>query len=323
MIKQILETETMNKQHFRIIYDGQALQEHTMDVRDLAPALLAMGNVFEEANYVLNGDRAKVSVQVKASFQTGCFGIDLDVVQSLANQIKDLFANQHVAKAKEILDLLGISSFDAVIGTGGAAYASLIVFMKWLKGRKPTGVELLNNGLVKVICDNECLEIEQRILDMYRCYKLRQALEAAIVKPLDKPGIESFAVETSNGKFIEIQKAYSNWFKAPEPESEDMGTIEYDTNLQLVSISFREDNKWRFSEGGNTFYAAINDDRFLDSINKNEESFSKGDILRVTINKRQWLANEELRTEYIIKEIKEHRNASVQMKLPFIIPDKD
>ena len=121
---------------------------------------------------------------------------------------------------------------------------------------------------------------------MYRCYKLRQALEAAILKPLDKPGIDTFAVETSEGKFFEIEKSSASWFRSPEPESEDMGTIEYDTNLQLVSISFRDDNKWRFSEGGTTFYAAINDEKFLDSIIKNEESFSKGDILRVTINKR-------------------------------------
>jgi hypothetical protein len=36
-----------------------------------------------------------------------------------------------------------------------------------------------------------------------------------------------------------------------------MGKTEYETNLQLVSLSFREDNKWRFSEGATTFYATI------------------------------------------------------------------
>lgn len=312
----------MNKQHFRIVYDGPALQEHTMDVRDLAPALLAMGDVLEEANYVLNGERAKVSVQVKASFKTGCFPIDLDVVQSLANQIKDLLATHAVANAKEILDLLGIGAYDAAKGVAVGACGGLFALIKWLRGRKPTGIELLNNGTVRVICDNESYETEQRVLELYRCYKLRQALEAAILKPLEKPGIQSFAIQTTVGKFFEIERGMADWFRAPAPESEDMGKTEYETNLQLVSLSFREDNKWRFSEGATTFYATIADERFLDGINKNEVSFSKGDILKAHVRKHQWLAGEELKTEYVIKEVKEHRRASVQMKLPFILPEE-
>jgi hypothetical protein len=158
----------MNKQHFRIVYDGPALQENTMDVRDLAPALLAMGSVLEEANYAINGERAKVSVQVKASFQTGCFGIDLDVIQSLVNQFKDLFATHAIASAKELLDLLGIGAYDAAKGVAVAGGGGLLALIKWLRGRRPTGVELMDNGTVKVICDKDSYVTEQRVLELYR-----------------------------------------------------------------------------------------------------------------------------------------------------------
>jgi hypothetical protein len=57
-----------------VVYDGPALAEHAMDVRDLAPALLAIAETLEEANTVLNGNRAQVRVQVHASFKTRAAG---------------------------------------------------------------------------------------------------------------------------------------------------------------------------------------------------------------------------------------------------------
>jgi hypothetical protein len=63
----------MSQKTLHIAYDGPALDTHEMDVRELAPALLAFSDMFEEANAVLNGDRAKISLNVKGSFKTGSF----------------------------------------------------------------------------------------------------------------------------------------------------------------------------------------------------------------------------------------------------------
>ena len=69
------------KKIFYVVYDGPALASHEMDVRELAPALLAFSSLFEEANSILNRDRAKITLNVKGSFKVGCFGFELSVVQ--------------------------------------------------------------------------------------------------------------------------------------------------------------------------------------------------------------------------------------------------
>jgi len=48
----------MSRASFSIAYDGPPLREGVMGVRDLAPALLAVGQLFDAANTVLNRDEA-------------------------------------------------------------------------------------------------------------------------------------------------------------------------------------------------------------------------------------------------------------------------
>lgn len=74
----------MSRTNFYVYYDGPALAEGLMDVRDLAPALLALGSAFEECNRVVNGERATLAVNIRSGFEKGSFGVHVDVYQTLA-----------------------------------------------------------------------------------------------------------------------------------------------------------------------------------------------------------------------------------------------
>jgi hypothetical protein len=67
----------MSHANFQIVYDVPALDNHEMDVNDLAPALLAIGGLMEEVGNALQGDKFKITVSVKGSFKTGCFGVEM------------------------------------------------------------------------------------------------------------------------------------------------------------------------------------------------------------------------------------------------------
>lgn len=259
----------MSQEHFSVIYDGPALAGHTMDVRDLAPALLALGALFEEANGILNHDHARVSVQVNGSFKTGCFRIDLSVTQQLLDQLSDLFNQRSIATAKDLLEWIGL------IGVGGK---SLLGLLSWLKGRKPSRVEILNIGSVRVFVDDESFDTEKAVIELYRHIKLRKALEDAVVKPLRQDGVESFSVMQDEKVAVTLDRAAAHWLLAPEAEDEPIDESESVTSLQIVNIAFREENKWRFSDGASTYHAAILDQAFLERVNKNEEAFAKGHL---------------------------------------------
>lgn len=306
----------MSKSSLYVLFDGPALESSEMDVRDLAPALLAFGDVIEEANAQLNGDRARMALKVKASFKAGSFGIDMEVVQSLMDQALGLFRDSPVASAKELVEYLGFTA---------APVVGLLKLIKWQRGRKVQRVteKKSERMFVIVLDDGSSLEVSPEVVTLYRNYPLRKSLEKAIAEPLQREGITTFAVTDApeRGEFVEVHEEESGWFRTPEPEDELIDEREQVVSLQLVTISFREDNKWRFSDGNSTFHARIRDEAFLHRVQTNEEAFAKGDILKVRVHIRQWLAGENMKSEYEIIEVLEHRRAGRQIPLALDNPD--
>ena len=86
----------------QIAYEGRALASHSMDVEQLAPALLAVGQLFAEANHVLNEGRTKANIRVRSDFEHGCFLANLDIAISWAQQIAALVSADGKMSAAEV-----------------------------------------------------------------------------------------------------------------------------------------------------------------------------------------------------------------------------
>lgn len=303
----------MSQTSFQVVYDGPALAGSTIDVKELAPALLAFGDAIEHANFSLNDGRARISLRVNASFQSGCFGIDFSVVQSLMGQLVNLFQDPAIVTAKEVTETLGFA-----YAKGAAATAGLIQVIKWLRNRPIKRVVLLDTGRARIELDNDQMETEQRTITLLRNFKLRQALEAAITRPLEREGFESVALATNPKEgFVTITRAESGYFIAPPPDQEELDDTTTTANLQLMNVAFKDDNKWRFFDGTTSFYAAILDARFVHRVQVGEESFSAGDILTVSLRKRQWLEGDVMKAEYEVTEVLNHRRGMAQIPMIF------
>jgi hypothetical protein len=91
---------------FHVKYDGPALASHEMDVKDLAPALLAIGELLEEANRILNGGRVSITVNIKAT-EAGSVDVVLTAAQNILQQAASLFNSDGVNSVLNVKEILG------------------------------------------------------------------------------------------------------------------------------------------------------------------------------------------------------------------------
>ncbi len=244
----------MSKANFYIVYDGPALSGSQMDVEDLAPALLALRSLLHEANAEIYKSEMSIQLKVRATFQTGCFGIDLVAVQSVLKDFLSLFNGDEINGALNLLELLGLTGVAAVAGRKG-----LLSVIKWIRGRKIDKVTVHSDNMATIEIDGDLLEVEMKVIKLLQNQNIRQSVEKLIVKPLEREGMDSFATSKENAEddeFIIITKEEIEYFKSPTVEDERIEEVEYEATYELIGPVFQEDNKWRMSDGESSFYGA-------------------------------------------------------------------
>ena len=97
----------------------------------------------------------------------------------------------------------------------------------------------------------------------------------------------------------------------PDDENADAREM----NLQIISLSFKEENKWRFTDGLEPFTASIEHVDFLNKIANNEISFSKNDYLKCMVREKQSQTAKGLKLERTIVEVIKHTPSARQLKL--------
>ncbi|QMV54062.1 hypothetical protein [Ewingella americana] len=300
---------------FRIVYDGPALESHEMDIRDLAPALIALSDVFEEAAKTLYGKKAIVSVKVNASFKAGSFGIDL--VASSPSWIKqtiEFFSSDPVSATLNLITFLGFTKV-----AGDKASKGLLDLIKWIGPRKVKQIHNLPNRNVKIFIDDEEEIFEEEVVELYKNYKLREALQEVIAKPLEKDGIDSFAATVDEGKtFITVSQREAEYFYIDRPSDSILSQNTSEKALQVINISFSEGNKWRFSDGSaSSFLAEITDEHFLQEVDSMKLNFSKGDMLLADLKVTQYMSGDTIKTSYEVTKVKKQINPQRQIEFPF------
>ena len=299
--------------HFSIKYDGPALASHQMDVHELAPALLALAAMLEDASKAAFPDAEEVRVQVKGTFKSGSFGIDLIAIQSMAKQLVAMFAGAEATAVANLLAILG--------GLGmatGAVGGGLIGLVRWLRGRKPTAIKTEGDKVVFEVQTTEILEsytVDLIAARLYRERTVRQSL-AKVLKPLEREGVDYFAViEAEQTAVAVITSDELPWFNLAASDADVVSdTVRENVLLQIESAVFKDDNKWRFHDGATAFFAEITDRAFLDRINAGDERFGKGDVLIANLRIVQSVTDTGLKQEYQIERVHQHREP-LQRKL--------
>ena len=288
---------------FDISYHGPALADGRMNVRDLGPAMIAVGSLFESTNELLNGDRAAVNINVRAT-SGGSFHILFEILQnSGVNNVQDFLTT-----ANQIVTL--IIGGATIIST---ATIGLVALIKWLRGRSPK-VEQINDGMFRLTLENgETYEIPAELLVMYQSATVRNAI-SDMVRPVKEEGIESFEIRQNDELVVSVAKEEADYFDISEIQ--ELMLDETRTHVfSIVSLAFREGNKWRLTDGQLTFSVSMKDGEFQSRVDNNAVAFSKGDLLVCDMRTVQWLTHQGIKTEYEVINVNEHMPAR-QPRLP-------
>ncbi|MGE7414133.1 hypothetical protein [Methylobacterium tarhaniae] len=296
--------DEMSKADFTIKYDGEALKFHTMDVRDLAPALLAAGQLVDAANHALNGESARINVKVKATGE-GSFAITLEIVQTYAQQIVGFLKGDEATAAANLLALLG--------GVGG-----LFSLVRFLRGQKPERIKKDEAESVTIYFQGKTMVVPLNVLRLYQDLAVRSAVDGLIYEPLQKDGIDEFVAFPRQDEAISISKGEAESFKRPEGDEQVLTDDVRRSAFSIVALAFKDDNKWRLHDGNNQISASINDEDFLRKVNQNEISFAKGDVLICDVRFKQIQTERGLRTDYTVERVIDHKPAARQLRLPIM-----
>jgi hypothetical protein len=320
LLSFVHNTRTVSSENFQVAYDGEAVRDGSMDVRELSPALLSIGELIQDANRFLNRDNATVSIRVQSEFKAGSFELRLLLDQSLIETAKALFfgAASIIDASHLITALFGVAKEYKKEITGLTIY-SLFELYKLMKGEKPQpGSIKIETSIGTINYQQNEYHVDPVIAQMYENDVIRAALDK-VMRPVAREGIDKLEVRKGREVLNEITKEeLPRRIVALEKREGSVEQVLSDTReslLRVVTANF-EKGKWTFSDGTAKFSAKLSDPVFREKLDNRSEGFYKGDVLRVILETVQTeKPNGSFRSEYIIKEVLDHRHIGQQSNL--------
>jgi len=305
-----------NTASFTIAYDGPALANHEMDARDLGAALLALCALMENSSKEIYGKDCRTTVTIKAGFKPGSFEIDFGIAQSYVQQLMTFMNSDEVNGAMNLVEVVGFGYMMSKTSTAG-----LFQVLKFLKGKKPDKVMVMNDQTIKFILGQSELIAFKGTDTLYKSIDVRREFNRALA-PLERDGIDSFEIRKIGQVFDKATKDDMLYFYDPsltdEANSETLiGSSVTRKTFSIASLDFKPGNKWRLSDGSGQFHVEILDKDFLDSVSINRTSFCKDDLLVTDLKISEYQTPKGLRTDYQVIKVIEHKHASRQLELTY------
>jgi hypothetical protein len=280
-----------------------------MDVRELAPSLLALADVFDIATQAAGPSYLQPPALEVRAISEGSFIVDL------------LLAAQDPAEA----------TFEWAKSPDGAATGTLLTIataalaaINWAVTRRRKGPEEavtpIDPGTIRIVWpDGTQFEAPMAAKDLAANMDFNRAAGAAF-EPLRRDGIDAieFGRIDDDEASVRLLRDDLGAFNTLEPDEDLLSDNTRTVTVRLTNLAFKEGNKWRVNDGASTFWASVHDLKFLQRVTSNEELFARDDTLRVRMRDQQFRSGAgTIRMEHQIEEVLEHRRASAPETLPF------
>lgn len=289
-----------NSHNFLLKYDGAAVASNTMEVSQLAPALMALSDALSGLNQLTNKDNAKVSLQVRA-LNKGSFIVDLELLQDYLCQLGSLLTGT------------GVSAY-CNASTIVASLIEIFTLKKWLDGRKPDHIQISeDHKQVTFELKTETFTISYSAYQGFRNSAINSAC-TQIAAPLSQDGFDSFSISDTQQIAAFTKQDLPALGAAPEDEVLTSHTAK--CVVMIETAAFKDKAKWKVKIGDqNSVFVSIQDEEFLKNIDNGTELFGKGDVLLVDMETKQLLSSGKLTIQYTITKVHQHKRSPEQLSM--------
>ncbi len=290
-------TEEEMARDFTLSYDGPAFERGNMPARELAAALVALGDIFQEAVVATDPDAPPVEIEIRA-ISRSAFDVSLHLAQS---GVVNFLTRPEVIAAQTLIGIV----------------AGFFTLLKVFRG-KP--IEQAPQTQVTFNADTITVSIDQSTHYTFpatarHLYDSRTAREnaRAVVDPLQREGVDVVKIENSVTPMVAVEKADFEAFTAEMPaeeEGESAETLIPSMPLVIVQPALEGEAKWRFRSGELWIRAEMKDVGYLRDVHEARDGFFRGDTLIADVVMKTWPAKPLKSPEWKVVKVHQHLRGS-------------
>lgn len=292
-------------------YDGEALRDHEIDVKELGSSLIGIATMFETAQELIEPD-TKLKVNMRASHD-GSVVVDLMV---------------HLYNAGGTF--LTSPPVEAICNAGALAE---IVFGSWKIIRSISEAHTFIDAVKKVVLSDDkgadsdsaniCIELPDGTRVTASNYSFVLAANDAYVKavkdassPALQDGIDGIDFSIG-GRSASFDKETAELIHDYSLVQSDSVVDDVEMTVQVLDASFRENGKWRVTDGLKKQFVTINDAAFFERVLSGDERVGARDLYRVVMRvEKSFDESGALKTRFLsIEKVIKHIRREQQMSL--------
>lgn len=282
---------------FELSYDGSSHSQHEMDAALLGKVLTSTASLLQDANKALNGDDSSIDLKVKAH-QPGSFEILFEAIQNAASL--------------DVLSTLGLVKASVAGSVVGGGLGSVMAVVEAIRGRPITSVTY-DDGKAELSVDDEVINCSEHVALLATDPKIRKGFDKLIHEPLNHDGTSVFKSMVGGVEQNLVAKGAEDSYKAPKLDLIEKNTVEIINGaVHFIKVNFVSKTGWKVKLGsGQEVSVKMEDEAFLEQVNKNITKFSKDDLFNVKYR----IETKELngifkQPRYFIEKVERHLTSS-------------
>lgn len=266
----------VDETQFTLKYDGGTAAANRMDVRSIAPALIAVGELFREAYATVEGpaepsdpDQPRLRLDIEP-FQPGSFTVRFFLEVAIQGR-----------GSIEALVLPNLVNLNAVLDT----VIKCLDIIKRLRGASPRASMTPDETHIRIATEDGEIELTtaERTLITRRTWR-RAARDA--VSPVGTETASELTIDVGGERRFRADADDVDSFVVPAADA-PLTVNEVEVVANIVAPSFRRGEKWRISFYEATHWAAIADETFIAEVEAGTIRLGSRDVMRCRMRVEQ------------------------------------